>query len=161
MAKKKRKKLTRYRDSLTGAFVSKATYKRSKAHGGTRYVRSKVPPKGKARKQPRRQVGRPPVKVSTVRLSALWFVTLKYVNNRGARTFDFFVKSRKKENVMKYIARFAAGHKNLAFSDQDPRAKDVISYLDGFGWSEKRIALIPKGEFPEYDNKPEGFVTYQ
>lgn len=33
-----------YRDTETGKFVSKATWKRSRAHGGTRYRRSRTGP---------------------------------------------------------------------------------------------------------------------
>jgi hypothetical protein len=34
------KKLTHYKDTLTGRYVTRATWARSKAHGGTRYKRS-------------------------------------------------------------------------------------------------------------------------
>jgi hypothetical protein len=37
-----RKTTQRYRDRETGRFVSKATWQRSRAHGGTRYKRSQV-----------------------------------------------------------------------------------------------------------------------
>lgn len=33
----------KFRDKKTGRFVARATWKRSKAHGGTRYVREKTP----------------------------------------------------------------------------------------------------------------------
>jgi hypothetical protein len=36
---KKRKTITRYRDRQTGKFASKATWKRSRAHGGSRFRR--------------------------------------------------------------------------------------------------------------------------
>jgi len=45
----------RYRDKQTGHFVSKATWKRSKAHGGKRYVRvgaKKRPSVGKGHLEP-------------------------------------------------------------------------------------------------------------
>jgi hypothetical protein len=158
----KRKKAVRYRDSLTGHFVSKETYKRSKAHNGTRYVRSYVASKGQGKRKAQRPL--PPAFVPTVRPAALvktWFVTLIYTNTRGTRTFDFFVRARKRDNVMKYILRFAKTQQRLAFEQDDPRAKSVVEYLASFGWTEKKIAEIPRGEFPEYDEKPEGFVAYQ
>jgi len=34
----------RYRDTRTGRFVSKATWKRSRAHGGSRYRRVRIAP---------------------------------------------------------------------------------------------------------------------
>lgn len=33
-----------YRDKKTGRFAAKSTWQRSKAHGGTRFVRQKPPP---------------------------------------------------------------------------------------------------------------------
>lgn len=158
MAKKKKTTRTVYRDSLTGKFASKATYKRSKAQGGTRYVRSSV----SAQRLP--TVRKPSAVVPALPLAAFvktWFVTLKYTNQHGARTFDFFVRAQYKRNVMKYILRFAKEQSKLAFTDDDPRAKSVIEYLGSFGWNEKRIAEIPAGEFPEYENEKEGFVAYQ
>jgi hypothetical protein len=40
-------KRTVYRDTKTGRFASKSTWKRSKAQGGDRYKRQRVTPKGK------------------------------------------------------------------------------------------------------------------
>jgi len=48
-----------YRDTHTGLFVSKATWKRSRAHGGTRYRRSRTGP------------GKEHPKTRTVRAAAL------------------------------------------------------------------------------------------
>jgi len=43
MAKaKKARRLAVYRDKKSGRFVSEATWKRSKAHGGTRYIRQRT-----------------------------------------------------------------------------------------------------------------------
>ena len=48
----KRKTVTRYRDRDTGRFVGKATWKRSRARGGTRYTRATY------RKRPKRKAKR-------------------------------------------------------------------------------------------------------
>ena|SRR5260221_13291263 len=56
------RKVTKYRDTKTGRFVSKGTWRRSHAHGGTRYRRNRVAQGGKPKKRiPRRPVhGLPP-----------------------------------------------------------------------------------------------------
>lgn len=47
--------MTRYRDTVTGRFVSAATWRRSHAHGGTRYKRQAIA---------RPQVAQPTVRVT-------------------------------------------------------------------------------------------------
>jgi len=42
-----------YLDTKTGRFASKATWKRSKQHGGTRYVRRIIKPKKRKKKPPK------------------------------------------------------------------------------------------------------------
>jgi len=137
----RKKKRVGYRDSLTGAFVSKATWKRSKAHGGLRYKRILF----SVRRPKKVKVAVTPAVLPAAFGIKTWFVTLKYTNTRGTRTFDFFVRARNRSNVEKYIARFAANEAKLAFNEADPRSRSVIEYLASFGWTEKRIAEIPKG----------------
>lgn len=48
MAKKTKTRSVRYRDTRTGHFVSESTWKRSKAQGGTHYVRTSVALPGRA-----------------------------------------------------------------------------------------------------------------
>lgn len=45
-------KQTVYRDSKTGRFSSKATWKRSKSHGGSRYKRERINRKEKITTEP-------------------------------------------------------------------------------------------------------------
>jgi hypothetical protein len=63
------KPATRYRDAKTGRFVAQATYARSRARGGTRYVRARVAPAPKPATRPsktpkpkRPSTRRPPAK---------------------------------------------------------------------------------------------------
>lgn len=157
MAKKKNKKRFVYRDSLTGKLVSKAKWKRSKSHGGTRYTRQSVKKQSRKRVKTIRLLPTPsPVKT--------WFVTFQYQNQRGTRTFDFFVRAKNERDAEKFIHRFAAKLESLTFNEDDPRSDDyksVLRYLESFGWSEKRFAEIPRGSFAEYETKTEGFVSYQ
>lgn len=46
---KETKRPVRFRDTKTGRFVSKSTWKRSRAHGGTRYKRERLKPAHRAR----------------------------------------------------------------------------------------------------------------
>lgn len=71
--------MTRYRDSKTGRFVSHATWKRSKAHGGTRYKRV-VPKKPPVKRPP---PPKPPPKPKPLRE---YFVVLNFSTRKRGRT---------------------------------------------------------------------------
>lgn len=130
-------KRTIYRDTVTGRFAKKSTWKRSKKLGGKRYKREIIKE-------------RPLIKT--------FFVTFKYTNERGTRQFDFIVRARNCADAYKFILEYAKTNKKLAFTEDDPRAKDVLTYLGSFGWAEKRCAEY---EGAEYDQQPEGYVYYQ
>ena len=53
--------MVRYRDKISKKFVSEATWKRSKAHGGTRYVLEiiQAKPRAKAKGKPQAKPERP------------------------------------------------------------------------------------------------------
>lgn len=142
-------KRTIYRDTVTGRFAKKSTWKRSKSRGGTRYVRQKLA------FAVRPHVAKRPAPLLGIKT---FFVTLKYTNERGTRQFDFIVRARNCADAYKFILKYAKTNKKLAFSEDDPRAKDVLTYLGSFGWAEKRCAEY---EGAEYDQQPEGFVWYQ
>lgn len=48
----KRKTVTRYRDKDTGRFVSKKTWRRSRAQGGQRFVRTRIASLAARRRKP-------------------------------------------------------------------------------------------------------------
>jgi hypothetical protein len=59
---KKRKTITRYRDKQTGKFVSKATWKRSRAHGGSRFRRERA----RVKRAPKKLIARRKVRPRTL-----------------------------------------------------------------------------------------------
>src|SRR6267142_718698 len=122
--------VTVYRSIKTGRFSKKSLWKRDKGH--KRYKRQRYL-KGRVK---------------------TFFVTLKYTNARGTRTFDFLVRAKKCSDAFKFIQKYAKTHSKLAFAEDDPRTRDygdVLAYLESFGWAEKRCAETV--EFSEYDTQ--------
>jgi hypothetical protein len=68
-----RRRQTRYRDTRTGHFVSRSTWKRSSAQGGHRYTRENYIP---TRRRKRAQKGAPPPQVGAPTYE--WLVTFTY-----------------------------------------------------------------------------------
>lgn len=76
----------RFRDHVTGRFVSRATWRRSKARGGTRYVREAVgasPPRRKRKIHPKG----PPKRPRPSKAARLWRVTISapYYHRRSRK----------------------------------------------------------------------------
>lgn len=74
---------TVYRDKKTGKFASKSAWKRSKAKGGTRYVRQQVKHKKAPRPSPVEAPSRPVFE---------WIVSFTY--EASGRSFDVIVTAR-------------------------------------------------------------------
>jgi hypothetical protein len=140
-------KRTIYRDSKTGRFAKRSTWQRSKGHGGTRYKQETVTIPVK-----RRHI--PPVLALPLRT---FFVTFKYVNARGTRSFDFFTRAKNAKDAEKYVRSFVNTNPPRLMSFTG----NIFNQLESFNWESKEIAEIPSTEWDEYDNEKEGWVKYQ
>jgi hypothetical protein len=95
------KKFTRYRDRKTGRFVKQATWRRSKAHGGSRFVRSRIVIKA-ARK--------PSARIEPTRLALPpklyeWIVTI--VPSPSSQQFrDFIVTAQSESDALIFARQF-------------------------------------------------------
>jgi hypothetical protein len=141
-----------YRDSVTGRFVSKTKWKRSKGHGGKRYKRETV-------SRRKAQVGKtvtPPVFIARVQT---FFASFKYTNLRGTRSFDFIVRAKNAGDVPNFVARFVKNHPKFE------TGVDNIFHRLGtvFGWTEppRIVASMSDEDFPELAGLPEGTVHLQ
>jgi hypothetical protein len=103
---------TIYRDTKTGRFASKKTWKRSKAKGGTRYKRGKI-----RKKEPGVVIppGEPEVHE--------WVISFSY--NKSGRSFDVIVTAKTEEEAM-FVAK--------EFLKDDKKAKN-ITRAKFTGWS--------------------------
>lgn len=141
-------KIRIYRDSKTGRFAKHSTWQRSKTHGGTRYKREYI-----ERKKKRIE---PPVPIPVVPLRT-FFVTFKYTNSRGTRSFDFFVRAKNSRDAEKFVRRFVDTNPPRLMSFTG----NIFKQLESFNWADKQVAEIPSTEWNEYDNEKEGWVKYQ
>lgn len=108
-----RKTYDRYRDRLTGRFVKRSTWKRSKAHGGDRYKRERVPRKKE------REIEPPPPPVGPVHE---WLVSFKYA--ASGRVLDVIVTARSEAEARAVADKFL---------QDDPQARRIVAA--GFtGW---------------------------
>lgn len=94
-----------YRDTRTGKFASRSTWRRSRAHGGSRFVRkrivSKVPKvqrKPSTRKLPARPAAPPELRE--------WLVTFTY--EKTGRSFDLVVTAKDEAGAFIFAKNFIA-----------------------------------------------------
>lgn len=73
--------MIRYRDTRTGRAVSEATWRRSKAHGGTRYKRVQQPRRKPPKKKKKREITPPP----PPRPTREYFVVANYPKKKGEK----------------------------------------------------------------------------
>jgi hypothetical protein len=120
-----------YRDTTTGRFASKQTWKRSKAQGGKRYKREKL-------KRKRKFIPPPPPKEEV----SEWIISFEY--DKSGRSFDLIVTARDQSEAFK-VAKL--------FLEKDRRGKNI--YRAEFkGWSQSAA----KGEVT---NEKEGKAEYR
>jgi hypothetical protein len=137
---------TIYRDTKTGRFAKKSNWRKAKRRGSKRFKREYV------RRKPKRDVTpRPPRQPLKT-----FFAVFTYVNARGKRQFDFFVKTVDRSRVEGYIKKFVKGHPKFEVD----LVGNIFTRLASFGMT-REIAEIPPEEFNEFYDKPEGFVSYQ
>jgi len=97
-----------YRDRKTGRFISKATWKRSRARGGTRYVRQTVKVRKRRPPKPKRL---PPGKLKE------WLVTWEYDSDKGMRVLDFYAVTVSEARALEIVAqRVARGKDDLGYN---------------------------------------------
>jgi hypothetical protein len=100
-----KKRRTVYRDSKTGRFVKRSTWKRSRAHGGNRYRRTsfKVRTGPKLKRPSSLQEGavRPTALPFRRRLKE-WLVTREYEGKRK-RVLDLYVVAATKERALELV----------------------------------------------------------
>jgi hypothetical protein len=104
MAKRRQ---TRYRDTRSGRFVKRSTWKRSRAQGGKRYEREtvRIHPRLRGRKTkpaPPPQVGAPTYE---------WIVTWQ-PSQSNERSFDIIVTARNDDEARERALEFIASDKN-------------------------------------------------
>lgn len=135
------KKRTIYRDSKTGRFISKSTWKRSRAHNGVRYKRERV-----SGVRPMRPAA-PPV--------FEWLVTFTY--DKSGRSFDVIVTSLDETEAVSVAKQF------LRDDDTEDFKRIVPSHFHG--WSSTPAKGKPTDEDSgnaEYriDSKTGKIATY-
>jgi hypothetical protein len=129
-------KFTRYRDRKTGRFVKQATWRRSKAHGGSRFVRSRIVIKAarkpSARKQPTR-LALPPKLYE-------WLVTV-LPSKSADRQIDFVVTAPTEASALPALREFLR---------HDPRGANMVSFFV--------VENIARGKESEHQA---GYVEYR
>lgn len=125
---------TVYRDRKTGKFVSRKTWKRSRAQGGTRYRRQRTGPVREGRKPKPSSAKVPKGPLVTTTPLREWFVSLDYTGPR-ARTLDFFVLAALRQRVLPLVFDriFEKGHDDLGYD---------LTWAQRINWQESDVDEI-------------------
>jgi hypothetical protein len=117
VAKRKQKKRAVYHDRKTGKQVSAKKWKRSKAHGGTRYVRKYIRISRKRAVPARREdVRRPPKEAAVSGEVFEWIVTgyasARYEGKKG-HVLNIIATGRSAKEAMDVAKDFSIGYRGL------------------------------------------------
>jgi hypothetical protein len=96
-----------YRDRKTGRWVKESTWRRSKAHGGTRYRREFIRPPKPPKKPPRKpmEAAPPPLPEPVFE----WVVAFTYLET--GRSFDVIVTARDEQRAYRFAKEFLRADK--------------------------------------------------
>ena len=138
MAKKNR---IIYRDTATGRFASRSTWRRSRAHDGKRYRRQSIATKPKAVEKPLQKRIRTKVRPAAPPELREWLVTFTY--EKTGRSFDLVVTARDEAGAFIFAKEFIAA---------DPRGRKIAE-ARYHGWEitiAKAKVSIEKEGYVEY-----------
>jgi hypothetical protein len=113
-----RRRQARYRDTRTGHFVSRSTWKRSRAQGGTRYRRTFVA-SGRARRKPKPKGKRETSQVGAPTYE--WLVSFTYKGTK--RNVDILVTAKSDEEAERKAMEFLSG---------DSRGRHIASNISSW-----------------------------